>query len=160
MITQRELKELLHYNPDTGHFTWAKGRQGVAAGSRAGTATPKGYIRIQLRKKNWMAHRLAWLWMTGEWPAAEVDHKDTDRGNNRWDNLRLATHTENQWNTGVRADNVSGSKGVTRPRGRTRWHAYITEGGRRRFLGSFPTVEEANQAAIAARQAAHGEFAR
>ena len=91
---------------------------------------------------------------------AQVDHKDGDRANNRWDNLRLATHTQNQWNTRTRSDNSSGFKGVTRPEGRTKWHAYINENGRRKFLGSYPTAEEANQAAITARQVAHGEFAR
>lgn len=108
----------------------------------------------------YQSHRLAWLWMTGEWPALQVDHKDTDRRNNRWSNLRLATRTENQWNANVRGDNTSGYKGVSRPKGRTKWQAHITLGGRRKYLGTFDTAEDANQAATAARQAAHGEFAQ
>lgn len=98
--------------------------------------------------------------MTGEWPTLQVDHRNGVRNDNRWGNLRLASHAENQQNVGVRTDNASGFKGVTRPAGRTKWHAYINEGGRRKFLGSYPSVEEANQAAINARQLAHGEFAR
>lgn len=160
MITQQELKALLHYNPDTGHFTWAKGRGRMAKGSRAGGIRGEGYEQIVLHGKAYQSHRLAWLWMTGEWPAAQVDHRDGARANNRWGNLRLATHPQNQWNTGLRADNSSGFKGVTRPKGRTKWRAYINENGRRKFLGSYPTAEEANQAALAARQVAHGEFAR
>lgn len=160
MITHHKVRELLHYDPETGHFAWKMGQGVKVAGSIAGSVTEKGYISINHRGRNYLAHRLAWFWMMGEWPVEEIDHRDTDRANNRWSNLRPATHGENQWNVRQRVDNTSGFKGVTRPKGRTRWHAYINEAGKRKFLGSFATAEDANQAAIAAREAAHGEFAR
>lgn len=160
MITHQELKGWLHYDQETGWFTWIRANGRMRAGERAGGIRGEGYRQIILQGKAYQEHRLAWLWMTGEWPPVQVDHKDTDRANNRWGNLRLATPGQNQHNTGVRADNSSGYKGVTRPRGRAKWHAYINENGRRKFLGSYLTAEEANQAAIAARQVAHGEFAR
>ena len=157
MVTQQEIRTLMVYNAATGEATWVRGKW---KGHKVGTPLPSGYVQVRVKGRSYQLHRVIWLWMTGEWPVAQVDHKDGDRANNRWDNLRLATHTQNQWNTGTRSDNSSGFKGVTRPRGRTKWHAYINESGRRKFLGSYPTAEEANQAAIAARQVAHGEFAR
>jgi len=160
MITHHELRGWLHYDQETGHFTWIKRNGGVAAGSRAGSTRGEGYEQIILRGNAYQSHRLAWFYIHGEWPQAQVDHRNGVRSDNRWSNLRLATRTQNQWNTGTRSDNSSGFKGVTRPKGRTKWHAYINENGRRKFLGSYLTAEEANQAAIAARQAAHGEFAR
>ena len=160
MVTQQELRELLHYDPETGHFTWIKHRGRVAAGSRAGSIRGEGYEQIMLGGKAYQSHRLAWLWTTGEWPATQVDHRNGMRNDNRWENLRLASHAENQWNTGVRADNASGFKGVSRPRGRAKWQAHINEGGRRKYLGSFDSPEEAAQVASAARQATRGEFAR
>lgn len=164
MITQQELKAWVHYDPATGQFTRVERRGRWAKGSAVGSMHPKGYVWVcrmeNGRNVNYMAHRLAWLWMTGEWPTNEIDHINGVRSDNRWTNLRQATREQNNQNTGLRADNSSGFKGVTRPKGRTKWHAYINENGRRKFLGSYPTAEEANQAAIAARQVAHGEFAR
>lgn len=157
MITQQEIRTLMVYDAVTGEAAWIRGKW---KGHKVGTLLPSGYVQVRIKGRSYQLHRVIWLWMTGEWPPTQVDHRDTDRANNRWDNLRLATHTQNQWNTQTRSDNSSGYKGVTRPRGRTKWHAYINENGRRKFLGSYPTAEEANQAAIAARQVAHGEFAR
>lgn len=156
MITQQELHDLMTYDPETGEATWLKG---TWKGRKVGTPTCKGYVQARINNRSYLMHRVIWFWMKGEWPG-EIDHKDCNRSNNRWDNLRLATKEQNQWNTGVRGDNSSGFKGVTRPKGRTKWHAYINVDGRRKFLGSYPTAEEANRAATAARQAAHGEFAR
>lgn len=164
MVTQQELKAWIHYDPATGQFTRVERRGRWAKGSTVGSMHPKGYVWVCRmeggRNVNYMAHRLAWLWMTGEWPSLQIDHINGQRNDNRWSNLRLATAHQNQWNTGVRADNTSGFKGVTRPAGRTKWHAYINDRGKRRYIGSFHTAEEANEAATNARRAAHGEFAR
>ena len=77
MITQARLKELLTYDPETGYFTRNVNVKGANAGERAGTITAKGYIAIGIDRKHYLAHRLAFLYMTGEWPKELVDHKDT-----------------------------------------------------------------------------------
>lgn len=157
MITHQELHARMHYDGVAGEATWVTGKW---KGHRVGTPNQSGYMQVRINNHSYQLHRVIWLWMTGEWPSAQVDHKNNMRSDNRWSNLRLATAAENTRNVGLTASNTSGFKGVTRPKGRTRWHGYITEDGRRKFLGSFPTAEEAYQATIAARQAAHGEFAR
>lgn len=74
-LTSETLKELLHYNPETGIFTWAKNAgQRAQVGRIAGSRTPSGYIKISLSRKLYAAHRLAWLYMTGSWPENEIDH--------------------------------------------------------------------------------------
>ncbi len=81
-VTQAELKALLHYDPASGVFTWVAGqRSGCVAG-----AMWKGYISVRIAGRNYQVHRLAWLYMTGEWPADEIDHKNTVRDDNRWTN--------------------------------------------------------------------------
>ena len=96
--------------------------------------------------------------MTGQWPKEEIDHKDTDKNNNKWVNLREATHAENNQNSDVRRDNPLGFKGVKRQR--NRFTARIVAGKNRYYLGSFLTVEEAAKAYDEAALRLHGEFAR
>ena len=109
MITQARLKELLTYDPETGYFTRNVNVKGANAGERAGTITAKGYIAIGIDRKHYLAHRLAFLYMTGEWPKELVDHKDTIKINNKWENLREATNSQNKRNVGARKTNKSGS---------------------------------------------------
>ena len=98
-LTQEELKELLHYDPDTGVFTWKKGRQGrIKKGGIAGNEDQSGYCKIVVKGKRYGAHRLAFLYMEGYFPEHQVDHINRDRGDNRWVNLREATHTCNMRN--------------------------------------------------------------
>ena len=112
MITQEELKQKLHYNPETGVFTWLKSVGTVKSGTKAGGLTKIGYVRIYINKKAYLAHRLAFFYMEGYWPI-EIDHKDLIKHNNAWDNLRQATRLDNVRNVGLRKDNTSGHKGVT-----------------------------------------------
>lgn len=99
--------------------------------------------------------------MTGEWPPQEVDHHDNDGWNNRWDNLRLATRSQNQANTRRYKSNSSGKKGVFRNGGEARpWRAQIQKDGKKISLGYFETIEAASEAFAAAATAQHGEFAR
>lgn len=156
MITQQELHQLLHYDPETGHMTWLQSRGRIAKGQRSGSIRGEGYRQVMIDGVAHQEHRLAWLWMTGEWPDGQIDHKDRVRSNNCWSNLRVATHAENQQNVGMRGDNTSGFRGVSKHRGK--WQAHITRGGRRVRIGGFDTAAEANQAAISARQLAYGEF--
>ena len=101
---------------------------------------------------------MAWLYMTGSWPAKDIDHKDGDGLNNSWCNLREATRLENSGNSRRRSDNTSGAKGVRLDRGK--WIAQIVVAGKLRRLGTFNTLEAAAAAYEAAATEHFGEFAR
>jgi hypothetical protein len=166
-LTAARLRELLHYDPETGVFTWrvrrrsgVKGR--VAPGDIAGSLQSKGRdrLRIGIDYKVYRAHRLAWLYMTGEWPSRLVDHKDLNGLNNRWDNLRLATHSQNTTNSRVRSDSISGLKGVSFHKIKNRYQARIKVDRKTIRLGYFNTAEEAHAAYCDAAEHHFGEFAR
>jgi len=113
-MTQEELKRLLHYEPETGIFKWianagarGRGRAGDVAGTKE-----QGYIRIRIAKKNHRAHRLAFLYMNGNFPKDAVDHIDGNRSNNKWTNLREATVFDNNRNMRLYRRNVTGLHGV------------------------------------------------
>lgn len=155
MITRARLKEVLHYDPLTGLFKWLVTNSNRAvAGTVCRSINGHGYVQIGIDGRRYEGQRLAWLYMTGEWPVHLVDHIDTDKKNNRWSNLRAATLSENMANTRRR----NGVKGVRFRNGR--YHAHVTIGGKQVHLGTFDTAEAASAAyAIAARQA-FGEYAR
>lgn len=157
MLTQERLKELLHYDPETGVFTWKVGRGGIRKGQPAGTLAGD-YIQISVDRQLIRAHRLAWLYMTGAFPKHNVDHENTIGTDNCWTNLRAATHAENGLNRGAQSNNSSGAKNVSRHSGGA-WVARIQVGGTYKHLGSFPTIIAAAEAAAAARRQHHGEFA-
>jgi hypothetical protein len=163
MITADMVREALSYDLDSGVFRWAKRiNKKTVPGRVAGYRPDGGYAQIRIAGKLYKAHRLAWLWMTGEWPSGEVDHKDRDRSNNRWLNLRLASPSENKCNIGKLSNNSTGYKGVCfQPRATHRpYTAEIRFKGVRRYLGSFRTAEEAHAAYRRAAEQQHGEFAR
>src|SRR5436190_3052678 len=113
LIDAPELKRLLSSDQETGEFRWRVSRRGhVKAGDLAGTSSPDGYRRIFINGKPYLAHRLAWFYIFGEWPETEIDHKNTDHGDNSISNLRKATRSQNEGNKSRRADNTSGYKGV------------------------------------------------
>lgn len=153
------LDDLLSYDPETGIFQWKQRRRGRAkAGTRAGNLCCKGYRRITVNGVFYSEHRLAWYMMTGEWPAREIDHKNSNTADNRWSNLRLATHSQNMHNVGSKSHNSSGFKGVNK-RGNL-WQARIAVNGKRHFLGNFATAKAAAEAYSIASQKMCGEFAR
>ena len=143
MHTAKQLKERLAYNPDTGVFNWAVSRGCIKAGSVAGTVCKEGYRHIKTEGRNYLAHRLAWLFVYGQMPTGEIDHKDRNPDNNRISNLRLATSAENKQNTGMRSDNVSGLRGVTFRAKSGRWRAQITHNRINKHLGYFDTPGKA-----------------
>lgn len=158
--TAERIKELLDYNPLTGVFIWRiSPSRNTPAGSIAG-ASSDGYRLIRVDGGRYKAHQLAWLCVTGEWPVSRIDHKDTDRSNNAWTNLRLATNSQNKANMGKRADNKSGFKGVSWYPQTKRWVAQIRCEGKSKTLGYFHDPEHAHAAYCEAAKRLFGEFAR
>lgn len=159
MLDQKRLKECLSYNPVTGDFTWLICTYGYRSARKAGYVGSQGYILIGIDREKYSAHRLAWLYMTGKWPK-QIDHRDLNRANNAWNNLREGGYPENNANKMVRADSMSGAKGVYRYHNRTRpWNAKIGVKGKQYNLGYFATKEEAAQAYATAAIKHYGEFA-
>ena len=160
LITADRLREVLAYDPDTGAFIWqVRTSTRVHVGDVAGRSDPLGYRKIKVDGREYLAHRLAFLAMTGEWPVAEVDHRDGDPANNRWRNLRPATRSQNAANTGLRrAKDLP--KGVSYRASSGRYLAQIVTRRETRYLGSFATPEEAHRAYLYAARLFHGSFAR
>lgn len=167
-LTQARLKEVLHYEPKTGVFTWitnvicGKGRAIVKAGDIAGGVVVKrgaSYLMIGVDGGRYLAHRLAFLYMEGEMPSL-VDHEDTCGLNNSWGNIRPATTSQNNSNTRVSKNNKTGIKGVMRDKHGKKWVAQIKPNGKSTHLGTFETKEEASAAYAKAAKEIFGEFAR
>ena len=157
MITQERLKELLNYDPDTGVFTWLVSSRGVKAGV-AGCVHPLGYIQININGRSYRAHRLAFLYMTGTFPDDQVDHINGMRADNRWLNLREATHSENLRNCGKYANNTSGYKGVHKYKITGKWVAHCHAHGKQHHLGYHDTAEAAHAAYCKFASEHHAEF--
>jgi len=160
MITIQKLKELLHYDPETGFFTWLVSGHGVHVGMRAGSFVSNGYRRIGVSNGYYLEHRLAWFYMRGEWPSHTIDHRDHDAGNNTWSNLRSATRSQNQHNHRIGSNNTSGVKGVTWSKARQKWNAEIVVNGKREYFCTFTDKDKAITEIKAARIRLHGEFAK
>jgi HNH endonuclease len=160
-LTHARLCELLSYDPETGLWTWRLSRRGaVKAGAAAGSLNnPEGYLRIKIDGHLYLAHRLAVFYMTKSWPKVGTDHKDLDRINNRWTNLREATRSENQANIGAHRDNKLGVKGVSRlPSGK--YGVWIMHRGKNKRLGTWDSAEMASWMYGVVSHALYGAFAR
>lgn len=155
---QKELKELLHYDPETGAFTWLVSRGRVKVGAVAGGISGKGYIAIKINQARYYAHRLAWLYVHGHSPPNETDHINGIRTDNRLCNLRLATNSENQMNRKQNINNKSGFKGVSWHRATKKWLATGCLGGTVMQLGAFTNILEAIATREAFAKEHHGEF--
>jgi hypothetical protein len=152
-LTQAYLRELLIYNQNTGQFVWRSDRnKQVLSGHVAGHVKPDGYRVIVLHSRHYGAHRLAWLYMMGDWPEAEIDHINQNRDDNRWCNLRAASRQLNNFNvsSSPRPDNKSGIKGVRFWAKNRKWHARIQYNKVSHHLGYFDTEDDARQAYISA----------
>ena len=159
ILTAEQVRHLLHYDPDTGVFTWrnamcSQNRTGQIAGSSNGCG---GYVRIGIGGHNYLAHQLAWLYMKGQ-TLPRIDHRDNDRSNNRWRNLRPATRSQNAFNQQRSIRNASGFKGVSLFRGRYR--AMIKVAGKSKHIGVFDTAEQAHAAYMVEATKHAGEYAR
>jgi hypothetical protein len=161
MLTLERLHQLLKYDRKTGRWTSLQRRGRLQSGAFAGTLSNVGYWHIQVDGKKYLSSRLAWFYVTGEWPFGQVDHRDRDRANDVWENLRLATQSQNMGNTGVYRDSVTGLKGVSirRDHKKKPFRAQIAENGKHRHIGYFSTAEEANAAYLTASRRVFGDFA-
>ncbi len=137
MITQEELKRILCYDAKTGIFTWLVNTGGMFIGSVAGHITTRGYIRIGIHNKEYMAHRLAWLYMEGYFPEEELDHKNGNTTDNSWSNLRPVRRRCNLQNTKIWSHNTSKFTGVYWDKRNTKWAVEITVDGQKIFLGRY-----------------------
>ena len=146
MLSQKRLKENLHYDPATGNFTWLVNKKRSCKGEIAGSyqyPMGKKYRRISVNGKVYSAHRLVFLYMTGDFPLNEVDHIDGDGCNNKWANLRVVTSAENWKNKKTYNNNTSGACGVTLHKGTGKWQAQIKTNGVNKFLGLHKSFETA-----------------
>jgi len=175
-------RQLLIYDPSTGFLTWkprtpdmfmtkaAEDSLRVCscwnskyAGKQAGSIDARGYVITSIKfcreghrySSICKAHRLAWLIMTGSWPALDIDHIDGNRLNNKWDNIRQANQSENSQNRIKRKDNTSGFVGVHRNHKNHKWVSRIFSRGKYTYLGEYDTPEEASKAYCEAKMTIH-----
>ena len=156
-----ELRAMLDYDPETGAFTWkVKVRAQTVVGEEAGYLNNRGYRTIMIKGVQYLSHRLAWYYVYGVEPKEYLDHVNSVRYDNRIDNLREATNTENMRNQGKKPNNTSGFKGVHWNKGSQKFCARCWTGGKRHHLGYYDTSEEAHAAYVAFAKEHHGNFAK
>lgn len=159
-ISAEKVRRLLDYDPTTGVFRWRVSRGQLKAGSIAGAFDSFGHRQIRINRRKYLAHRLAWLYVTGAWPDGDLDHEDLDPANNRFANLRLATPAQNQHNRALQKNNTSGFKGVSFRRRTGNWSAYIGINWKKQHLGCFSSPEAAHEAYVKASRKLHGNYGR
>jgi len=151
-----EIKKVLDYNPDTGVFTWKVDiAKNVKKDSVAGCKDKDGYIVISINRKQYRAHRIAYMFVHGKLEN-QIDHVNRVKSDNRIINLRECTHTQNHHNVTVRSDNKLGIKGVCFKR--DHYQARITVGGIDIYLGTYDTAAEASEVYRETAKILHGEF--
>lgn len=162
-ITAELVRQLLDYDSETGIFTWRHRPASMFgsadraamwntryAGKVAGAPMTIGYRQISIRKKNYLAHRLAWLHVHGEWPSEQIDHVNGDRSDNRLANLRSASIAENRQNQTSKRGS-SRYIGVSWNARSLMWQAHIAVDGRSHYLGLFDSEEAAHAAYLEAK---------
>lgn len=176
--TPEELRQLLRYEPETGKLFWKERSANMfpagntssesncqswnkrMAGKEAFLRKNKGYGMAEIFHMPMTAHRVIWAIWYGEYPSDEIDHINTIRDDNRISNLRIASRSENEFNTKARKGSVSGLKGAHWHGAKKRWRARISAHGKDIFLGYHDTPEAAHAAYCEAAKKYHGEFAR
>ena len=142
MITQDELKKKLHYNLNTGIFTWLVANHNRKIGDEAGTLY-NGYIRICINYKRYPAHHLVWLYIYGVFPIKQLDHINHNPSDNRIENLREASQKTNSQNASKSKKNTSGFKGVSWDKEKNKWRARIRINNKNVHLGYFVCLLDA-----------------
>jgi len=146
LFTQQELRDVIDYNKDTGVFVWKKSRRGIKTNVPLGTNNGFGYLRITVFGKSYYAHRLAWMYVYGEFPN-QIDHINGIKHDNRIQNLRNVTAQQNAQNK-IKAQKNSSSKmlGVSWHKKAKKWQAHICVYKERKYLGLFENVHDAQKA--------------
>lgn len=158
MVTHERLTEVLDYDPVTGIFTWklAIGRR-VRRGAVAGSFT-NDYIRIVIDGKKYRANRLAWFYVKGEWPVEMIDHENGNTIDNRIDNLRAATRSQNNHNRRLNQNSTTGIKGVIYSEKTGQYTARVMRNKIEHRRGPFDSLSEATTAVKLLRESLHGDF--
>lgn len=157
-LTIERLREVLRY--ECGRFFWRISPSNrVAIGDQAGSLRTNGYWYISIDGVSHLTHRLAWFWHHGTWPELDLDHINRNKWDNRIENLREATASQNIANSRLSSSNSSGFRGVSWNKRLERWHAYICVRGTRKHLGFFETAEDAAAAYAVAAREHFGDFA-
>lgn len=155
-LTQARLQEVLRFDADTGRLHWkntGKGRP-LDLTKEAGNRRPDGYRAIYIDSRLYLTHRLVWLYVHGEWPPHDIDHINHDKSDNRIENLRPATRTENKGNSLGKSGHLKGTTPF-----RNKWKAAIGFQRKTFHIGVFATEEEAHAAYMAKAQELYGDFA-
>jgi hypothetical protein len=159
-LSHADLKRLLHYDPETGHwFRLTSFRANYQAGDRADVPYVNGYRRVRIKKISYYAARLAIFYMTGAWPDEVTDHRNRIRDDDRWRNIRPATQSQNRANSAKgKRRKMSKYKGVYKRK--NRWVAHVHYRGKMYWAGSHLTEFAAHKAYDAKAKEVFGEFAR
>lgn len=148
--------ENLKYDPASGLFTHTKDYGRVKAGQHVSSLDSHGYIRVSYKGKRYLGHRVAFYLMTGKWPEQDVDHIDGNRTNNKWNNLREATRSQN-------LQNQKCTRGVSRFKGVTfNGSVFVAQIGKRgkSYIGCSKSEKEAAMIYNNAARVLFGNFAR
>lgn len=161
MVSRERLLELFQYDAETGNLVRKIGRSGpkARAGDVAGRVTDKGYVRLYVDGSPYSAHRLIWFIKYGEY-VEEIDHINGIKSDNRIENLRSVTRSQNRMNVGAYSNNKSGVRGVSWSKANNKWKAQIQKDGRKIGIGYFSSIDEAKEAYMKAASKHHGEYAR
>ena len=156
-LTAQRLRELLDYDQETGRFTWkVRTSNRIQVGDQAGTRHGSGYLKIGVDGREYLAHRLAWLYVVGVLPRQQIDHRDGVRTNNMISNLRDVSNAVNGQNRRMpRLNSKSGVLGVSWDKARGKWVAIIQKNGRQINLGRFDSVDAAQCVYLDAKRRLH-----
>jgi hypothetical protein len=149
-LSPERLRANLLYNHVTGQFLWNKKWRGVARGKKAGCVLSRGYVQIMVDGEKHLAHRLAWFYVFGVWPALQIDHINGDKQDNRIENLRDVNGSVNSHNA-IKPVGATGKRGVKFDKERQKWRSSISVDGKERYLGRFETIDEAETAYLIAK---------
>lgn len=159
MITKQELEQLFDFDKETGKFYWKRcDNKPHLLGKEAGGFDVDGYRRVQIKNRSYRTHHLTWLYHTGRLPEKEIDHKDQNKANNVYSNLREVTDSQQRINTGIQRSNKSGFRGVYWLQRRKRWRARVKFEGIVYELGLYTDKEEAAKAYESKARQLFGEY--
>ncbi|HDT5935407.1 TPA: HNH endonuclease [Enterobacter kobei] len=154
------INELIHYGSDTGIFTWKKDRGAIAKkGDPLRQVDSKGYTRVKIAGKKYLLHRIAFYLYYGEEPEF-IDHINSIRSDNRIENLRACTLSQNGFNVGLTSRSTTGVKGVAWNKASQKYQCTIKVKGKSFYFGLYDDIELAELVAMEARLKFHGSFAR